>query len=55
MYATIEIDDDLLKDAQEATGLTDVSAIVHLALEALVEKMAARQLARLGSSPPEAE
>ncbi len=54
MKTTINIDEELLKDAAEYTGLTTKSAIVHLALEELVRRLAAKSLAELGGSDPTA-
>jgi Arc/MetJ family transcription regulator len=44
-----------LEHAQRLTGLTEKSAIVNAALKALVEREAARRLARLGGSQPDIE
>ena len=52
MRTTIVLDDDLLKDAEALTGLTEKTAIVRAALKALVERESARRLARLGGSEP---
>lgn len=52
MRTTIALDDELLADAAAYTGLTEKSAIVRLALKALVEREAARRLARLGGTEP---
>jgi Arc/MetJ family transcription regulator len=52
MRVTVNIDDQLLAAAQEYTGLKDRSALVNAALKALVEREAARRLARLGGSQP---
>jgi Arc/MetJ family transcription regulator len=52
MRTTLAIDDDLLAKAQEYTGLKEKSALVNHALKALVEREAARRLARLGGSSP---
>ncbi|WP_309606409.1 type II toxin-antitoxin system VapB family antitoxin [Phenylobacterium sp.] len=51
MRSTLILDDDLLA-ARELTGLHRTSAIVDAALTALVEREAARRLARLGGSEP---
>ncbi len=53
MRTTIALDDDLMAKAQEYTGLKEKSAIVHEALKALVQREAARRLARLGGTMPE--
>lgn len=53
MRTTLTLDDDLLADAQDLTGLNDTSALVRAALVALVQRESARRLARLGGSQPE--
>ena len=55
MRTTLSIDDDLLAKAEEYTGLKAKSALVREALKALVEREAARRLARLGRSMPDAK
>ncbi len=52
MRTTIALDDELLADAAAYTGLTEKSAIIREALKALVEREAARRLARLGGTEP---
>jgi Arc/MetJ family transcription regulator len=52
MRATITLDDDLLTKAQALTGVQERSALVRVALKALVERETARRLARLGGSEP---
>jgi Arc/MetJ family transcription regulator len=54
MRTTIVLDDDLLRAAQEYTGLTEKSALVREALKALVQREAARRLIKLGGSDPDA-
>ena len=53
MRTTIALDDEQLAKAQVFTGLTEKSAIVREALKALIEREAARRLARLGGSQPQ--
>jgi len=53
MRTTLALDDDLLATAQEFTGLKEKSALVREALMALIEREAARRLARLGGSSPD--
>jgi Arc/MetJ family transcription regulator len=53
MRTTINIDDDLLRDAIELTGIEERAALVREGLRALVEREAARRLARLGGSQPD--
>ncbi len=53
MRTTITLDDDLLAKAQALTGVQEKSALVRMALKALVERETARRLARLGGSDPD--
>jgi len=52
MRTTIALDNDLLAKAQAYTGLKEKSAVVHEALKALIQREAARRLARLGGTEP---
>lgn len=52
MRTTIALDDDLVAEAQGFTGLMEKSSLVREALKALIEREAARRLARLGASQP---
>jgi len=53
MRTTIALDDNLIKTAQEYTGLTEKSALLREALKALIEREAARRLAELGGASPD--
>ena len=55
MRTTVTIDDDLLDEAQQLTGITGRSSLLRAALVALIERESARQLARLGGSEPHLE
>lgn len=55
MRTTVTLDDDLVRQAQEATGRTELSAVIRIALEDLVVREAGRRLAALGGSDPTAE
>ena len=55
MRTTITLDDELVATAQEYTGVTEKSALVRKALTALVQREAARRLALLGGSEPDAK
>ena len=55
MRTTLALDDELLADAEFYTGIREKSALVREALKALVEREAARRLARLGGSEPDLE
>lgn len=52
MRTTLALDDDLVAKAQAFTGVKEKSALVREALKALIEREAARRLARLGGSEP---
>jgi Arc/MetJ family transcription regulator len=51
MRTTLALDEELLHKAQAYTGLAK-SALMREALKALIEREAARRLARLGGSEP---
>jgi Arc/MetJ family transcription regulator len=53
MRTTITLDDDLVTKAQGYTGIQEKSALVRAALTALIEREAARRLARLGGTQPD--
>lgn len=53
MRTTVTLDDDLVADAQEITGITEKSALLREALKRLVQQEAARRLALLGGSEPD--
>ena len=55
MRTTIAIDDELFAKAQEFAGVTEKSAVVREALKAFVEREAARRLARMGGTQPDAK
>jgi len=55
MRTTVTIDDELLKDAKELTGIGEVSVLLREGLKALVEREAAQRLALLGGSMPDAK
>ncbi len=52
MRTTLNIDDELLKRAQELTGITEKTAIVKLGIEALIARESALRLAKLGGTDP---
>ncbi len=53
MRTTINIDDQLLGEAQRVTGMKERTALIHEGLRALIERESARRLARLGGSEPQ--
>jgi len=53
MRTTLNIDDELLGEAQRITGVTEKAALVREGLRALIERESARRLAQLGGSEPQ--
>lgn len=53
MRTTLNIDDQLLADAQRLTGISEKTNLVREGLLALIERESARRLARLGGSEPQ--
>jgi len=53
MRTTVNIDDELLAEAQRLSGLKERGALVREALKALIERESARRLAKLGGSEPQ--
>ncbi len=53
MRTTLNIDDELLSEAQRLSGLREKTAVVRAGLEALIARESARRLARLGGTEPE--
>jgi Arc/MetJ family transcription regulator len=52
MRTTIALDDELLRTAQEFTGMEERTALLREALKALIERESARRLAALGGAMP---
>ncbi len=48
MRTTLNIQDDLYREAVKATGVEEKTKLLHLGLQALVESAARRRLANLG-------
>ena len=55
MRTTINLDDDLLAEAQQYTGISEKTEIVREALRALIEREASRRMILLGGSDPKAK
>lgn len=55
MRTTLNLDDELLTEALELTGLDEKTAVIHEGLRALITREKARRLARLGGSEPQLE
>lgn len=53
MRTTITLDDALLAQAAEFSGVSETSALVNHALKRLIQSEAARRLAELGGSMPD--
>ena len=55
MRATVALDDELLKEAQEFTGLTERTDLLREALRALIQREAGRRLLALAGTMPDLE
>jgi Arc/MetJ family transcription regulator len=55
MRTTLALDDDLVRTAQEFTGVVEKTALVREALKSLIERESYRRLAALGGTMPELE
>lgn len=53
MRTTLDLDDDLVRTAQEFTGVVEKTALVREALKSLIERESCRRLAALGGAMPE--
>jgi Arc/MetJ family transcription regulator len=54
MRTTLNLKDDLVKKAQEMTGIKEKTALVHRGLELLIQQEAAQRLMRLKGYDPNA-
>jgi len=52
MRTTVALDDDLVRTAQEFTGVAEKTVLLREALKALIERESARRLAALGGTMP---
>jgi Arc/MetJ family transcription regulator len=55
MRTTMILDENLLTQARELTGITEKTALVHAALQALISREASRRLAALGGTESDLE
>lgn len=55
MRTTLNLDDELLSQAQSLSGINERTQLVREALKALVQRESARRLAALGGSEPQLE
>jgi len=53
MRNTMNIDDELLAEAQRVTGVSERAALVREGLAALIQRESARGLAKLGGTEPQ--
>jgi Arc/MetJ family transcription regulator len=53
MRATVSLDDELLRRAQEYSGLSERTDLLREALKALIEREASRSLAALEGTMPD--
>ncbi len=52
MRTTINLDERLIDEARQITGMKERTALIHAGLRALIERESARRLAKLGGSEP---
>lgn len=52
MRTTVNLDESLLRAAQDISGVAERTALIHAGLKALIERESARRLARLGGTEP---
>jgi Arc/MetJ family transcription regulator len=52
---TLNLDDELIRQARELTGIQEKTALIHAALRELISHGAARRLAALGGTMPDFE
>ena len=52
---TINLDDELVREARRLTGIQEKTALIHAALRELIAREAARRLAALGGTMPKFE
>ncbi len=52
MRATVALDDDLLRKAQEFSGITERTALLRDSLKALIHVRASSRLAAVGGTEP---
>jgi Arc/MetJ family transcription regulator len=55
MRTTVTIDDDLMADAKQVTGIAETSALVREALRSLLREEAGRRLIEMGGTMPDLE
>ena len=53
MRTTVNLDEKLIAEAMRMTGVQERTALINQGLQALIQREAARRLARLGGSQPD--
>lgn len=53
MRTTLNIDDELLRQARDLSGVQEKTALIREGLKALIERESAKRLAQLGGSEPQ--
>ena len=53
MRATVALDDELVRKAQELSGVTERTALLRVALKSLIHLESSRRLAALGGTEPD--
>lgn len=54
MRTTVTLDDKLIGDLREETGITEISALVRVAMLEMRQRLAARAIIAMGGSDPNA-
>lgn len=52
MRTTLNLDEELLREARKLTGVDERTALIHEGLRALIARESARRLAKLGGTSP---
>lgn len=52
MRTTLNLDNELVAEAQRLAGIKERTAVIHEGLRALIARESARRLAKLGGSEP---
>lgn len=52
MRTTVNLDDQLLSEAERISGIKERAALVNEGIRALIQRESAKRLARLGGSQP---
>ena len=55
MRTTLNLDDELIRQAQEYAGIREKTALIHEALHHLIAREAGKRLAALGGTMPDFE